>query len=69
MLASALPKVGLVVKFANGHCKLHDLIDGDIIFASNLICCGHYNLDGYEEFMNEGACIVFDTQAMPNAKL
>lgn len=29
----ALDKVGLVLKFANGRCTIHDLNNGEIIFA------------------------------------
>ena len=37
LLVSALTRVGLVVKFVDDRCTIHDLSDGDTIVASGYI--------------------------------
>ena len=35
---SAFPKIGLIVKFVDDRCIVHDLSSGDTIIASGLLC-------------------------------
>ena len=65
----ALARNGLVVKFVDDRCTVHDLKDGDSVVASGLVCRGLYRLDAYRKCANEAACPVFDMQAILDAKL
>ena len=65
----ALAKNGLVVKFVDDRCTIHDLRDGDVIVASGSLCRGLYRLDSYDKSVNDAAYSVSDLQAMSDAKL
>ena len=69
MSVSALAKNGLVVKFVDDRCTVHDLRDGNVIVASSSLCRGLYRLDSYEKLVNDAAYSIFDVQAMLDAKL
>ena len=66
---SALARNGLVVKFVDDKCTVHDLRDGDNVVASGSVCRGLYRLDAYEKCANEVACTISDMQAISDAKL
>ena len=66
---SALARNGLVVKFVDDRCAVHDLRGGDNVAASGLVCRGLYRLDAYEKLVNEAACTIFDMIAISDAKL
>ena len=55
---STLAKVGLVVKFVDDRCTVHDLSDGDVIVASGSLCRGLYRLDSYDKCVNDAAYFV-----------
>ena len=69
MLVFALAKVGLVVKFVDDTCTVHDLSDGDTIVASGSLCRGLYRLAAYEKCVKDLACTISDLQAVSDAKL
>ena len=56
---SALARNGLVVKFVDDKCIVHDLRDGDNVVAFGSVCRGLYRLDTYEKCANEAACTFF----------
>ena len=60
LLAFALAKNGLVVKFVDDMCTTHDLNDGENIVASSSICHGLYGLDVYKKCVNNVACTDFN---------
>ena len=60
---SALAKIGLVVKFVDDRCTVHDLSYGDIIVASGTLCRGLYKLTMYGKCVEDSACAVMDSQA------
>ena len=66
---SALAKIGLVVKFVDDRCIVHDLSCGDNIVASGTLCRGLYKLNMYGKCVEDSACAVMDTQAISDAKL
>ena len=66
---SGLAKIGLVVKFVDEKCIVHDLSCGDIIVASGWLCRGLYKLSMYGKCVEDSACAVMDTQAISDAKL
>ena len=66
---SALARVGLVVKFVDDRCTVHDLSDGDTIVASGSLCRGLYRLAAYEKCVKDVACTVSDLQTVSDAKL
>ena len=65
----ALARSGLVVKFVDDKCTVHDLRDGDNVVASGSVCHGLYRLDAYEKCAHKAACTIFDMQAISNVKL
>ena len=65
----ALAKIGLVVKFVDDRCIVHDLTYGDTIVASGLLFCGLYKLSNYGKCVEDVACAVVDSQAISDAKL
>ena len=65
---SALSKIGLVVKFVDDKCTIHDLSYGDIIVASGTLCRGLYKLTMYGKCVEDSACVVMDLQAILDAK-
>ena len=65
----ALARVGLVVKFVDDRCTIHDLSDGNTIVASGLLCRGLYKLNAYDKSVEDMACTVSDLQAVSDAKL
>ena len=66
---SALAKIGLVVKFVDDRCTIHDMSNGDVIIASGILCHGLYKLIDYERSGNDSACVVHNSQAVSDAKL
>ena len=40
MSVSALARLGLIVKFVDDRCTIHDLTFGDTIIASGTLFCG-----------------------------
>ena len=64
-----LAKIGLVVKFVDDKCTIHDLSDGDSIIASGSLCRGLYKLNTYGSSVKDVACVVVDSQAVVDAKL
>ena len=66
---STLAKAGLVVKFGDDRCTIHDLSDGDVIVASGSLCRFLYRLESYDKCVNDSAYFLLDTQAMSDAKL
>ena len=69
LLVSALAKVGLVVKFVDDRCTVHDLSNGDVIIASGILCRGLYKLIDYESSINASTCGILDSQAILDAKI
>ena len=65
----ALTRVGLVVKFVDDKCTIHDLISGDTIVASGSLSRGLYKLNSYVECVEDVTCAVSDLQAISDAKL
>ena len=66
---SALAKVGLVVKFMDDRCTVHDLSSGDTIVASGSLSRGLYKLDAYVNCVEDVACAASDLKAVSDAKL
>ena len=66
---STLAKVGLVVKFVDDRCTIHDLSDGDVTIASSSLCCSLYKLESYDKCVNDAAYSILDMQAMSAPKL
>ena len=69
LLVFALTRIGLIVKFMDSKCTVHDLSYGDTIVAFGLLCRGLYKVNGYGECVEDVACVVLDMQAVSNAKL
>ena len=69
LLVFALAKIGLVVKFVDERCTVHDLSDGDHIIASSSLCCGLYKLNTYGSSVKDVACAIVDSQVVVDAKL
>ena len=57
----ALARNGLVVKFVDDRCTVHDLSDGDSIIASGSLCRGLYKLNTYGSSVKDVACAVLDS--------
>ena len=55
-----LAKIGLVVKFVDERCTIHDLSYGEIIVASSTLCRGLYKLTMYGKCVEDSACVVMD---------
>ncbi|MCO5558079.1 hypothetical protein L7F22_011655 [Adiantum nelumboides] len=66
---SALARLGLVVKFVDDRCIIHDLNFGDEIVASGILCRGLYKLTLYDKCGQNFANAVMDTKAISYAKL
>ncbi|MCO5550454.1 hypothetical protein L7F22_003941 [Adiantum nelumboides] len=66
---SALARLGLVVKFVDDRCTVHDLSSGDEIVASGILCRGLYKLTLYDKCGQNFANAVVDTKAISDAKL
>ncbi|WP_165303590.1 DDE-type integrase/transposase/recombinase, partial [Enterobacter cloacae complex sp. CH23B] len=66
---SALARLGLVVKFVDDRCTVHDLSFGDEIVTSGLFCRGLYKLTLYYKCGQNFANAVADSRAISNAKL
>ncbi|MCO5579467.1 hypothetical protein L7F22_033322 [Adiantum nelumboides] len=66
---SALASLGLVVKFVDDRCTVHDLNFGDEIVASGILCCGLYKLTLYDKCGKNLANAVLDSKAISDAKL
>ena len=65
----ALAKIGLVVKFVDDRCTIHELSNGDNIIASGSLCCGLYKLNTYGSRVKDVACAIVDSRAVVDAKL
>ena len=50
LVVSTMAKIGLVVKFTDGRCIVHDLSHGDTIITSCMLCCGLYLTNDSESF-------------------
>ena len=66
---SAFAKIGLIVKFVDDRCTVHDLSFDNTIIASGLLCRGLYKLHTYGKCVEESACVIVDSQAISDAKL
>ena len=58
---STLAKIGLVVKFVDDRCIIHDLSVGESIIASGSLCRGLYKLNAYGSNVKDVACGVVDS--------
>ena len=66
---SALARLGLVVKFVDDRCTVHDLTSGDRIIASGTLFCGLYRLNMYEKCVEDSVNAVSDEKTVSDAKL
>jgi len=66
---SALTRIGLVMKFIDDKCTVHDLSAGDTIVASSSLCRGLYKLNAYDRCVEDVACAIVDTQVVSDVKL
>ncbi|MCO5594179.1 hypothetical protein L7F22_048203 [Adiantum nelumboides] len=66
---SALARLGLVVKFVDDRCTVHDLNFGDEIVDSGILQCGLYKLTLYDKCGKNFANAVINTKAISDAKL
>ena len=66
---SALTRFGLIVKFVDDRCTVHDLSSGDTIVASGSLSRGLYKLDAYVNCVEDVACAASDLKAVLDAKL
>ncbi len=66
---SALARLGLVVKFVDDRCTVHDLTFGDTIIASGTLFRGLYRLNVYDKCVDISANAVSDEKAVSDAKL
>ena len=66
---STFAKIGLIVKFVDDRCIVHDLSSGDTIIASGLLCRGLYKLHTYGKCVEDSACVIVDSHAISDAKL
>ena len=66
---SALTRFGLIVKFVDDRCTVHDLSSGDTIVASGSLSRGLYKLDAYVNCVEDVACAASDLKAVSDAKL
>ncbi|MCO5556545.1 hypothetical protein L7F22_010094 [Adiantum nelumboides] len=65
----ALARLGVVVKFMDDRCIVHDLSFGDEIVASDILCRGLYKLTLYDKCGQNFSNAVVDTKAISDAKL
>ncbi|MCO5612323.1 hypothetical protein L7F22_066589 [Adiantum nelumboides] len=65
----ALARLGLVVKFVDDRCIVHDLNFGDEIVASGILCRGLYKLTLYDKCGQNFANAILDLKAISDAKL
>ena len=63
-----LSKLGLVVKFVDDRCTVHDLSLGDTIVASRTLFCEIYKLYACKKRVEILACIILDSKAISDAK-
>ncbi|MCO5612523.1 hypothetical protein L7F22_066791 [Adiantum nelumboides] len=66
---SALARLGLVVKFVDDRCTVHDLSFGDEIVASGILCHGLHKLTLYDKCGQNFANAVVDTKPISDANL
>ena len=57
----ALTRIGLVMKFIDDKCIVHDLSAGDTIMALGSLCHGLYKLNAYDICVEDVACAIVDT--------
>ena len=69
LLVSALARLGLVVKFVDDKCIVHDLASGDTIIASGTLFRGLYRLNMYDKSVENLENALFDSKAFLDAKL
>ena len=60
----ALARLGLIVKFVDDRCTIHDLTSGDTIIASGTLFRGLYRLNMYEKCVEDSSNAVFDQKAI-----
>ena len=65
----ALTRFGLIVKFVDDRCTVHDLSFGDTIVAFGSLSHGLYKLDAYVNCMEDVACAASDLKAVSDAKI
>ncbi|MCO5577113.1 hypothetical protein L7F22_030936 [Adiantum nelumboides] len=66
---SALAGLGLVVKFVDDRCTIHDLNFGDEIAASGILCHGLYKLTLYDKRWQNFTNVVLDSKAILDVEL
>ena len=59
----------MVVKFVDDRCTIHDLSNGDVIIACDILCRRLYKLIDYESSINASTCGILDSQAILDAKI
>ncbi|MCO5570746.1 hypothetical protein L7F22_024474 [Adiantum nelumboides] len=62
LYVSALARLGLVVKFVDDRCTVHDFSFGDEIVASGILCRGLYKPTLYDKYGKNFANAVVDTK-------
>ena len=62
-------KIGLLVKFMDDRCRVHDIFYGDSIIASGFYVEGFTSLIAMKICVEDVACTVVDLQAIFDAKL
>ena len=65
---SAIARGGLMVKFLDDRCTVHDISDGDTIVAYGTLCHGLYRLDHYESALHDALLTTTPSQ-LANAEL
>ena len=65
----ALTRFGLIVKFVDDRCTVHDLSSRDTIVEFGSLSRGLYKLDAYVNCVEDVACAVSDLKAVSDAKL
>ena len=68
-ISALVARLGLVVKFVDDRCIVHDLSFGDEIVASGILCHGLYKLTLYDKCVQNFANAVVDSKAISDAKL
>ena len=66
----ALTRFGLIVKFVDDRCIVHDLTLGDTtIIASGTLFHGLYGLNMYDKCVEDSANAIFDEKSVSDVKL
>ena len=64
LLVSTLTRIGLVVKFVDDKCMVHDLN-----YVKVSLCQGFHKLNAHRKCVEDFACAILDMQAVSDAKL